>query len=239
MEKNNLLGLVAIVGLIAVVLVLAVDKQDTQESMSVSGNAEMTVTPDEAIAYLSIVTDAETAQEAQAENNDLTADVIAALKAAGIAEKDIETSSYNLHKKYEWNPVDMRSEEQGYELIHTLKVTTKDISNVGKYVDAAITAGANGVDRIDFTLTRELEKQVKEQALGMAIAAARSKAENIAEATGVKLGKVITIQESNFYYAPAVYNSRDMMEKAMDAGAMISPQKVDVSSSIQIVYSIA
>ncbi len=243
MDKPNLLGIVAIVGLIVAVIVMAVKPNSAvNENMAVSGNAELSVSPDQAEVYINVVSEALTAGEAQTANKEISNKVIAALKNLGIDEKNIETSNYYLSKKQEWEYKEQKYTEKGYILTHTLKVTTTDVQNVGKFVDAAVGAGANGIDRINFGLTKATEKDVRAQALVKATQAAKEKAQSLAETAGVKLGKVTGISESNFYYTPYVYNVRNNYDAgagiAMDEAESISPQKVDVTSSVQITYAI-
>jgi uncharacterized protein YggE len=239
--KNNIVTLFAIAGLIVVALSLTLVKPGMQDrsTMSVSGTSELTISPDKAEAYISIVTEADTAQAAQDQSKGITDKVISALKGMGLKDEDIETSNYYISKKTEWNPKLEKSEEKGYILTQTLKVTTTDISKVGNIVDAAVNAGANGVERISFGLTKETEKTVRAQALTKATEAAKDKGKNMAQAAGVTLGKIVSISESNFYYSPYVANVKN--EIAIDNSmrqSIIPPEKVDVSSSVQLLFEI-
>ena len=212
---------------------------DTRNTLSVSGNAQITVSPDEAYVYISVITNATTAKAAQDENRKTANDVIAALKQLGITGDNIETTTYNLQKLTEWVDKEGKSVDNGYTLTHTLKVTTGDVEGVGKLVDAAVGAGANGVEQIDFGLTKASEKNVRDQALLNATTVAREKAERMAQAAGVKLVKVINVYESNYYYTPFEYNVRsNAADYAAAAPSQITPQKVDVSSSVQVIYEI-
>lgn len=250
-EKTNLLAVISIAGLVIALIVLAtfnkpvVNVSSTggieQNTLSVSGNAELTVAPDKAEIYLGIVTEGATAKEVQDDNKILADKVIDALKRAGIKKDDIETSNYYLSKKTEWDPSLRKSVDKGYILTHTLKVTTDDIEKVGKLVDTAVSAGANQVQRISFGLSKKKEKEVRDEALKRAGEVAKDKAESVASSLNIRLGKIKSVQESNFYYAPFEYAPRPAgIEKAVIAEieTPISPQKVEVRSSINLVFEI-
>ena len=156
----------------------------------------------------------------------------------GIKTGDIETSNYNLRKKTEWDPDTRKNVDKGYMLTHTLKVTTDDIDKAGKIVDTAVDSGANGVDRISFGLTKETEKEVRAEALEKASLAAKEKAQSITSTLNLRLGKITSIQESNFYYTPYDYAPKAVFAGAEMEETVVQPQKVDVRSNINLVFEI-
>jgi uncharacterized protein len=241
-NMGNILAILAIIGLIIVSGLAILKPQDqTKQTMSVSGNSELSVSPDEAVIYINVITEADTADKAQSDNKATSLKVTDALKKVGIKDSDIETSNYYLNKNQIWNQMTQKYDEKGYILTHTMKVTTTDVENVGKYIDAAVSAGANGIDRITFDLTKATEKDVRSQALTAATVAAKEKAQSIAQTAGIKMGKITSIQESNFYYTPYEYNvGMNIAPGAakMDSVNSISPQKVSVTSSIQLIFEI-
>lgn len=246
--KGNQIAVISVLGLIVVLLAVVLLNKPVvnfnptaTNQISVSGMAELTVEPDQAVAYISILTEGKEAKDAQDSNAEISSDVKDALIKLGLREDQIETSNYYLYKKTEWNADEQKSVDVGYALTHTMKVTTTDIANVGKLMDTAIGAGANGVDRISFDLTKKKEKEVRDQALEMATLAAKEKATSIVGNLNVKLGKIISIQESNFYYAPYEYAPMNAGAYAKDMAMesnYISPQKVNVQSTISLVYEI-
>jgi uncharacterized protein len=239
MEKASIVALVAVIGLVLVSAMAVYKPADEKLSMSVSGTAELTVAPDKAEVFLNVITLTPTASQSQTDNKVISTKVIEALKQAGVKETDIETSNYYLNKKQEWDPLGNKNEDKGYELIHTIKVTTTSVDSVGTLVDQAIAAGANGVERVSFGLTKDLEKSVRSEALAKATVAAKEKANNIAQASGVKLGKITSIQENSFYYMPYEANVRNSYGEGandMAGSSIISPQKVEVTSSIQMSF---
>lgn len=212
-----------------------------RDTLSVSGNSEISVAPDEAYVYLKIVTENLDAKKAQAENGETANSVMAALKAWGAKDDQIETSDYSLEKVQEWDSKDSKYVDKGYRVTNIIKVTTAKINDVGSLVDAGVEAGANGVDSVSFGLSKDSQKAARDNALVKAADAAKQKAQKLADASGTKLGKAITVNEQSYYYAPYQVNVRNSMYETAAGAAPtpISPQKVSVTSSVSIVYELA
>ena len=241
-KKLENVAIIMAVGLIIVCLALVIGisttKQDVQKTISVTGSSELTVMPDQAKMYVVVVTLKDTAVAAQEENAKISNEVIEALKSKGIKSEDIQTQGYYLYEKTEWNDKLQKSESVGYELQHTLEIRTTDIDNVGEYLDVAVNAGANNVDRVNFDLTKAKEQEVNSQALSKATENARSKAEGIVKDLGVKLGGVASVSESNTGYTPYVYYSKAGSLDVAAERTTIQPSEVTVNAYIGIVYRI-
>jgi len=210
--------------------------------ISASGDAELSVLPDEATMRIRVETKALTAQEAQDENTRIMNSVQSALKRAGIASKDIETDQYNLYPWSEWDPDEHRQKELGFRVYHTLKVKTTDLDKVGDFVAAAVGAGATSVDGVNFGLSEKKEQEVRKTALQDAANNAQLKAKTMADGLGVKLGTLLSVTESSFNYGP-VFRS-DMEMAPMKAGGMaeaspsIEPEQVRVTAQVSVSYRI-
>lgn len=211
-------------------------------TVTVTGISDLSVDPDQAIAYLSISTDGATAKEAQQKNNVVTEKVRDALRKSNIAKDDIETETYYLNAKSHWNPVTGENLIDGYTQMHNLKVTVNDLSNLGTVIDEAVKAGVNNINNVMFDLSREKKKEVNGKALGIAAIEAKGKAENLAESLGVRLGKLVSISEANYAITPYYAEVGAMRDSglAMEAPkADLSPKKVNVNLNVNLVYEIA
>ena len=244
-SKNNTALIIAIIGLIAAVLVLGLGgrelsvSQSAEDTITVSGTGEVVTQPDEATIYLQIEMTKKTAEEAQSGDAAITAQVLSALKDAGIKESDIETSSFSLYPRYEWNEAENRQVQTGYQVQHTLKVKTADVTNVGKYLDTAVNVGVNTIQSVNFGLSRQKQKEINAEALSKASTMAKDKAQSVAGSVGVRLGKIVTVSESNVDYTPYTYYPRMAMAgAAKEALTPISPQDVEVRAYITLVYKI-
>ncbi len=249
MEKSNYLSTILAIGLVIIALVLAIGIKtksiEDKNKLSVSGSSTLTVEPDKAEVYVNIVTLEETAQQSRDKNSEITANVIDTLKKEGIRDSDIETSQFSIYPKYEYEDiieVNIRKSKQvlvGYEVVNILKVTTEDLDKAGRIIDISIDNEANDIERVLFGLTKAKEKEVKQQAMILASNDAKEKAVALANNLGVRLRKPISISESNFYYQPFEFPRTAFLEKAVAAETVISPEKLDVSASVSIVYEVS
>ena len=154
--------------------------------------------------------------------------VIAAMGEMGIAEERISTNAISIYPNYDY------SEELerivGYTGYNSILVQTDDIDNVGNYIDAAFIAGANSLDYVEFTASDTAEASA--QALKLAVASAREKAEVLAEAAGMTLGGILEMREGSDGYL----DSDVTYAKAEDAGfgtrVLASRQRVDAAIKV-------
>jgi uncharacterized protein YggE len=248
-HKSQILPIILAIGLIAVGLFaaigprggfegdLSITQLPSEPTITVSGEATVTVTPDEAQMYIGVRTDAATAEEAQQENANIMDDVMSALKSEGIASADIETSYFSVYPNYDW--VGGRSVLRGYTAQHELRVTTENLEKVGDYLDTASAAGANDIGDIRFDLSEESQAEVRNDALSEAAQNAESKADAIAGSLGVNVGEVLSVSESYSYYpAPRYAGGFEVMAMEEAAPTQISPENIEVSASVTIQYRI-
>ena len=180
-------------------------------TLTVQGAGMVEVKADCATICLGVREVAVEVQDAQAAVNEKIAPVIEALVDAGIDRKDIATNAINIYPNYDYS-TEIET-IASYSASNSLLVTTSDMDNLGKYIDAAFAAGANTLDYVDFTVAETSE--AGRQALEMAIRNAMEKATVIADAAGKRVGAILEIKEgpSDEYSLPTMY------AKAEDAGA--------------------
>jgi uncharacterized protein YggE len=221
-------------------LKLSLDNQS--QGIWVSGNGKVTVTPDVALLSLGIEVQKESVAEAQAAATEAMNNVIAALKDNGVKEEDIQTQQYNIRKISEWEkPIydDGDVEEIiGYQVTNIVTAKVRDIDTVGAVIDAAAAAGGDytRIDSIGFTV--DDPQPYYEEARAQAVEYAKAKAEQLAELSGVTLGKPTYISESS-YYSPNYVRSDMALEAGVPAAeTSISPGELEITASVQIAYSI-
>src|SRR3989338_5456991 len=244
-KNGSAMRIVFIAGIFLIVAVLVLNSQDRvistnqfqQNAVSVSADSIVETEPDKAEIYVKIETFAVKAEGAKNENSKISDNVRKALKGYGIKDSDMETSSFFMNPKYRYDPDSGESTLEGYTLTNVIKVTAKDVNNAGRIIDAAVDAGANGIDFVRFGLSKEKEKEISGQALGEAAKSAKDKASILAKSLGVGLGKVISIQESSFSIMPYDYSPMKLSAEAA-VGTEISPQKVEVAAHVALAYEI-
>jgi uncharacterized protein YggE len=162
----------------------------------VVGEGQNTVAPDMAILSLSVMREAPSARDALTANNDAMAAVISAMKAAGIEERDLQTAGVQIAPRYNFaTRTDGSQEAQlvAYQVTNTLSVRVRDLAKTGDILDKSVTLGVNEGGGISFT-NEDPSKAITE-ARKKAVADAIARAKTLAEAAGVKLGKVLEMSD--------------------------------------------
>jgi uncharacterized protein len=160
--------------------------------ISLSGHGEARAVPDMAVISLGVQASANTAREATSANNEAMTKVLAALKSAGIAEKDIQTSNFSISPRYD-NDNDGPSKVIGYDVSNTVTVTVRNLAGLGSVLDTVVSEGSNQMGGIAFDIANR--GPVEDEARKIAVADARRKAEIYAAAAGVGLGRIVSITE--------------------------------------------
>jgi uncharacterized protein YggE len=209
----------------------ALANSDFPPSISVSGEATISATPDQAEIEAGTTTDAKTARDAADANNTAMAKVLSALKTAGIDAKDIQTSRLSLQPQYapNHNPPAVT----GYRASNQVMVRLHDIAKVGNTIDTLVSAGATDIGGINFTVSNA--SKLLDDARTQAIADARRKAEIYAKAAGVTLGPPISILEGG---AAPVPMFRAKMAAAPMAATPVAPGQETLSVSVNVSWAI-
>jgi uncharacterized protein len=163
----------------------------TARSLTVTGSGKATAVPNRVAFSFGVTTQAKTAAGALNANSTEMRKVIAALKAAGVAAKDIQTTGVSLSPRYSPSGDDI----VGYTASNMVNATIKGIARAGAVIDAAVGAGANQVFGPSFT--RSDTALLYRRALRAAVANARAKAQTLASAGHVRLGPIRFITESS------------------------------------------
>lgn len=165
-------------------------------ALNLSASGEVRVQPDMATLTFGVVTEATTAREAMALNATRMTQVVAALRRAGIAEREVQTSGLNLSAQYDYVQ-DQPPRLRGYQASNRVTVRILDLDRVGTTADAVVAAGVNQIDGIGFGLIDP--KAAEDRARVLAVQALQSRARLYADALGVTLGPIRTLSEGGGY----------------------------------------
>lgn len=206
-------------------------------TLNLSAYGETRVAPDMANISLGVVTEAPTAAGALSANSERMTQVMAALKKAGIAEKDIQTSGLNLSPQYDYvqnEPPRLR----GYQASNQVTIRVNDLDRLGAAVDATVKAGANNVNGISFGLKDP--SAAENTAREAAVKALSAKADLYARATGHRVGRLVTLSEGGGYSPPSPMPvmAYARMEKASDATPVSAGElqvRIDITGLYELV----
>jgi len=161
--------------------------------LQVSAHGETSRAPDLAQISAGVVTQNLDANAAMRANAQRMSAVIAALRQAGVAERDIQTSSINLEPQYKYAP-NQRPTITGYQVSNTVNVRLRDLTRIGDVLDALVKQGANQINGPTFTLDKP--DAAVDAARTDAIKRAQARADLYAAATGLKVRRIVSISES-------------------------------------------
>lgn len=200
------------------------------------GTAEVRVAPDRAIAGFGVEFQAPDARTAQARVNEAMQQVIQALRGLNLPENRIRTERLELTPVYE-QPRPREGETRprlvGYRAANQVRVELDNVSRLGPVIDAAVGAGANGIEGIQFTLANEAPHRI--EALRQAADEARNKARAIAAALDVDLGSLIGASEGGVQVIgpPPVAFAREAF-----ASTPVQPGEINVHATVTVHYQI-
>lgn len=205
-------------------------------SIGVSGIGRVNVTPDTGIASLGVEITAPTLAEATKLGNERMTAVLDAIKAQGVDPKDIQTSSYNVYPLTN-NPKEGESPQvTAYRVSNIVTVKIRAIANVGQVLDAALEAGANSINSVFFTVNDPSKAQ--DEARTLAVKDATAKAQTLATAAGVKVGKLFSISEVSGGVIPFYRGAFESAPAGGGAGP-VETGSTEISVSVELHFEIA
>ena len=170
------------------------DKMAIERTITVSGTGNVAAEPDMAHINLGVVSEGDTAKAALEKNTATMQAIVDALKARGLPPKDIQTSNFSVNPRYR-QPA--KGGEQpvinGYQVQNTVRIVVREIAALGPILDQVIQLGSNQVHGVGFEVSKA--DALRDDARKAAVANARHKAELYATAAGVKVGRVLAIDE--------------------------------------------
>ncbi len=201
-------------------------------AISVTGEATVSVPPDQAQIDGGVMSDAKTAREASDANNAAMGRVLLALKGAGIDEKDYQTSRLSLQPQYAPNRSGP-SPVVGYRGSNRVTVRIRDVTKVANIIDVLVGAGANDIGGINFVVSQA--SKLLDDVRANAIADARRKAEIYAKAAGVTLGEPLSISEGNTMIFGKLLGGS---EQRMATAAPVAQGEETLSVSVSVSWAI-
>jgi len=223
-------GLIAFSGMTA-------QAEELHRTITVTGNSEVTAKSDMATVNITVETHSPNARAAVRENANTMTDVRNAVIAAGAEASKIETQNYNVYPQQIYNNKgEVKSKE--YRCDNTMKVVVMNLSKTGAIMDAAVEAGANRIDSVDFSVSDT--QLYKDAALRKAAEDAARKAKIIAAGLGRNVIGIISASEDNVNVMPYRMVNLKMASAAMreDAVTPIDPGESKLQGRVTVVFEI-
>ncbi|MEI7556464.1 SIMPL domain-containing protein [Candidatus Chlorohelix sp.] len=209
----------------------------SQNGVAVSGEGWVMVKPDLLSFNVGVTLKASTVTDAQKQAADKMDGINAALKAQNIKDEDIQTSGYSLNPNYIYNQ-GQSPRLDGYNINSTIIVTVRDLNKAGAILDEVGKAGANQIYGITFGRDKEID--LIKQARVSAMADARTKAEQLAQAGGFTLGGVINVAETGTSRSNDYLKAQPvaMPSGGGDTSTAIEGGQFKVVVNVQVTYAI-
>ena len=203
-------------------------------TLNATGTGQVYITPDIAYINIGIHTEADDVTTALNDNNTQAQNISDTLTGLGVDKKDVQTTSFNVYPMTTYGP-DGSVTRKYYAVDNVVYVTVRDLSSLGKLLDAVVKSGANTINSISFDVQNK--DAANAQAHDLAIQEAKAEAESIAKSAGVELGDLQSVNVSTSGVAPAVYDA----SKALGGGGSnvpVSAGQLLISVDANLTYAI-
>jgi uncharacterized protein len=211
-------------------------QESNQGRITVSGEGSVATAPDMALISLGVTTEEKTAAAALAANNARMSAVLERLKAGGIAVRDLQTSGLSLQPRWDNRSTQLGERQRivAYQVSNQITVRVRDLATLGSILDIAVSDGANTFHNLVFSVVED--GGLKDQARQLAVADARRKAELLAAAAGVALGRIVSLDEVEQGRGPVMMARME----SMSADAVpVAEGEVAITARVNIVFEIA
>ena len=242
-DKSVLITLIIVGGILLLGVMGFIFANSTiyAKTVSSTGTATITVVPDLVTVYFNIQTTGTTGSLADEKNSEVYKKMKISLLALGFSEDEIQTESYSVYPEYDWQSGSQKLKD--YIAVHSVKIKIQidNKDKIDEVISAGIDAGA-GIGYINYELTDENQNKYKIDAIKMATEDARKKAGALAEGSGSRLGRLVSVSTNDFGYVPWLAYSTEAggvtKENSQEIESRITPSKQEISASVTAIFKI-
>jgi uncharacterized protein YggE len=209
---------------------------EKKTTFDVGAEGKVTAIPDTAEINLGIQVNKTTVGEAQSQANQKIKQITEELKKIGIKDKYIKTVNYSVYPNYDYQA---GQKITGYNVNITLRIKVKDFQKINQTIDVGTAQGANQIGALSFTIDELKLEELQTEARNQAIEKAQRKAKEIAQASGIKLGRLVNVSENISNNSPVPLTARAMGvggTSAEKADTQIQPGESEVTASVVLSY---
>jgi len=213
-------------------------RESNVDTISVSGTGHVSLTPDRYSFTATVQTMAPTVEEAVNDNNQKVAAVIAALKAAGAKAEEIQTANFSIYPQQDYSQQQQGKAPRiiGYQVANSITVTRKQVSDAGRLLQAAVSAGVNQTSGLSFSVSDP--SRGRDEGLRAAFAEAHAKASLFATAAGRTLGPAIAINEiGSMQPQPRPMMARNVMAAQVTNEVPVESGTTELTFTVSVVFA--
>lgn len=206
-----------------------------ETTITLTGKGTVDHAPDIAMISVGVQVEAKTAAEAMAQQAEKMNGVFAAVKAAGIADRDMQTGNLSLNPVYEY-PNNARPRLTGYQASNQITIKVRKLDTLGKTLDAVVKGGGNTINGVSFSIDEP--DKFQNDARIEAIKDAAAKAELYAKAVGYKVKRIVTISEQDYYPQPVPMMMQMRQQDMAAAPTPIAAGEVSLTQTVNVVFEL-
>jgi len=206
-----------------------------ETTITLNGRGTVDHAPDIAMITLGVSVEAETASTAMSQQTTKMNGVFTAVKAAGVADRDMQTSNLSLNPVYDY-PQNQKARLRGYNASNQITIKVRDLKNLGKTLDAVVKGGGNTINGVSFSIDKP--ESFQNDARIAAIKDAAAKAELYANAVGYKVKRIVTVSEQDYYPQPVPMMARMMNQDAAAEATPVAGGEVSLIQNVNVTFEL-
>ncbi|MDZ4762824.1 MAG: SIMPL domain-containing protein [Alphaproteobacteria bacterium] len=206
-----------------------------ETTITLTGRGTVDHAPDIAMISLGVQVEAETASAAMTQQAEKMNGVLAAVKASGVADRDMQTSNLSLNPVYDY-PNNQRPRLRAYAASNQLTIKVRDLANLGRTLDAVVKAGGNTINGVSFGIDKP--EAFQNEARVSAIKDAATRAELYAQAVGYRVKRIVTVTENEYYAPPMPMMMNQRMEMDAANATPVAAGEVSLTATVSVMFEL-
>ena len=214
-----------------------INREKTEKTVQVTGTGMVAGEPDVVMLSIGVSVEKDSVKQARSEAAEAMGEVIESLKGNGLLDTEIQTQYFSIQQRF--NYVKGKREFRGYNVTNTVSAKIRDLDTVGNVIDSAAEAGGDLVEINSIQFSIDDTTKLKMKARVAAMQDAQAKAQTLATEGGVRLGKPISISESENFYAPLSRNlGFALADEAASVDTPIQSGQLQITVTVNVIYGI-
>jgi len=207
-----------------------------ETTITLNGRGSVDHAPDVAMISVGVQVEAETASLAMSQQTTKMNGVFAAVKAAGVADRDMQTSNLSLNPVYDY-PANQKPRLRGYNASNQITIKVRDLKSLGKTLDAVVKGGGNTINGVSFSIDKP--ESYQNEARVEAIKDAAAKAELYANAVGYKVKRIVTVSENEYYPQPVPTMARMQLQDQAAESTPVAAGEVSLTQTVSVTFELS